>query len=157
MPRVAEPRSTALPGIAAGAFGSASEVRTSLRALAERIFPSPEWEESEGITDRNVCSQCCGHYHSAVGWIFFFFLLFFFFFHQPFHSLRKVFRYLNRSALFQLLFFVLFYLIPFSCFHLKSDRFGGALNCFPLEAESSPECLSDVPHYPFGTLKPYSA
>lgn len=40
---------------------------------------------------------------------------------------------------------VLFYLSPFSCFQLKSDRFGGALGCFPLEAGSSPGCRPDAP------------
>lgn len=49
--------------------------------------------------------------------------------------------------------FFFFYLSPFSCFHLKSDRLGRTPNCFPLETESSPVRLSDVPHYTFGSLK----
>lgn len=91
---------------------------------------------------------------AATSTIRFWFAFFSFFSHQFFHSLGKIFQYLNQSALFQLFFFVvLFYLSPFSCFHLKSDRFGRTLNCFPLEAESSPVCLSDVAHYTFWSLK----
>lgn len=37
--------------------------------------------------------------------------------------------------------------------YLKSDRFGGTLDCFLLEAESSPVLPSDVPHYTFWSLK----
>lgn len=42
-----------------------AKVPKSLRAIAEGFFPFPEWEGSQGITGRNVCSGCCKHRKSS--------------------------------------------------------------------------------------------